>query len=118
MKIHLLAAGKGQAMHWGSERSQLNPQPAKPLGKSEKGKPYPDLTNRKGYAWSKLILKCQFAVVFHFFWQLVFVYDFFFLVLFFVVRSETRLEVASDAIYIFITNKFDAVTNAPMQIYF
>lgn len=77
MKIHLLAAEKGQAMHWGSERSQLNPQPAKPLGKSEKGKPYPDLTNRKGYAWSKLILKCQFAVVFHFFWQLVLVYVFF-----------------------------------------
>lgn len=35
----------------------------------------------------------------------------------FVVQSETRLEVASDGIYIFITNKFDAVTNAPMQIY-
>jgi len=66
------------------------------------------------------ILECQFAVVFHFFDQLVFGSFFFSVNLRFGEKQKLVLKwhPMDISIYIFITNKFVAVTNASMQINF
>lgn len=61
------------------------------------------------------ILECRFAVIFHFFDQLVSGWFFLGQV---VVWTKNKTRPMDINIYIFITNKFVAVTNASMQINF